>query len=355
MKLANILFQGRKEMNIPFRKLSAEIGIDAGLLNKFEKGERLPTKIQLEKLAEILRIDKKEATSAWLSDKIYQLVSGEEYALESLQIVEEQIVREEEEKYNSIQEIPENLQTALSTCDELHAKWHSLKPLNRTQVFKMEEYFRLNYTYESNRIEGNTLTLQETHLIVNEGLTIGGKSMREHLEVVNHAEAIEYISDISKNKIEFSERVLKQIHYLVLKGIDKKNAGVYRTSGVMISGSAYTPPESFLLNELMEEVFVFYKEMRKVLHPVVLAAEMHERIVRIHPFIDGNGRTTRLIMNLILMQNGFPIANIKGDLDNRLKYYQTLEKAPTDKRESFIAFISENVAQALKDYIQLSQ
>ena len=107
MKLANILFQGRKEMNIPFRKLSTEIGIDAGLLNKFEKGERLPTKIQLGKLVEILGLNKKAATSAWLSDKIYQLIAGEEYALESLQLVEEAIVREEEAKYNSIQQIPE--------------------------------------------------------------------------------------------------------------------------------------------------------------------------------------------------------------------------------------------------------
>lgn len=355
MKLAEILIIGRKEHKLPFRKLAAETGVDAALLNKFEKRERIPTKIQLEKLVAVLELDQKAAFSAWLSDKIYQLIEGEEFVLESLQAVEAQIVMETEAKYHSLQQIPENLQEALSVCDELQNRWHSLKPLNRTQISKMEEYFRLNYTYESNRIEGNTLTLQETHLIVNEGLTIGGKSMREHLEVVNHAEAIEYIVDVSKNKVELNERVLKQIHYLVLKGIDKKNAGVYRTSGVMISGSAYTPPESFLLNELMEEVFVYYQQARKVLHPVVLAAEMHERIVRIHPFIDGNGRTTRLIMNLILMQNGFPIANIKGDLENRLKYYQTLENAPADNRESFVAFISENVTQALKAYIKLSE
>ena len=164
MKLANILFDGRKQINIPFRKLSTQTGVDAGLLNKFEKGERLPTKIQLQKLVEVLFLDQKEAFSAWLSDKIYQLVAGEDYALESLQLVEDTIVREEEAKYNSIQQIPVNLQAALSTCDELHAQWHSLKPLNRTQIFKMEEYFRLNYTYESNRIEGNTLTLPKTTL-----------------------------------------------------------------------------------------------------------------------------------------------------------------------------------------------
>jgi Fic family protein len=105
----------------------------------------------------------------------------------------------------------------------------------------------------------------------------------------------------------------------------------------------------------MEEVFEYYEANRKILHPVILAAEMHERIVRIHPFVDGNGRTTRLVMNLILMQNGYPIANIKGDTSNRLKYYSALENAPIDARNSFREFIAEAAIQSLKEHLELSK
>lgn len=355
MELSVLLKEGRIKKEWSLRKLGAETSIDPSLLNKFEKGERIPTKPQINRLLEILELDKKETLTLWLGEKIYRIVEHEEFYAESMMFADHKISYGLSTAEKLQNQLPERLQTLLSDCDVQRDEWNQLKPLNGIQLQKMNEYFRLNYTYESNRIEGNTLTLQETHLVINEGLTIGGKSMREHLEVVNHSEAIEYISEIVQNKVDFTERVIKQIHYLILKGIDRENAGVYRSIGVRISGSSHLPPEPFLLNRMMEEVFEYYQKNKNLLHPIILAAEMHEQIVRIHPFIDGNGRTTRLIMNLILLQNGFPIANIKGDLTSRLAYYKALENAPSDQKASFYELVAETVKTALNEHIELSR
>ena len=355
MELSFYLKEGRISKEWSLRKLSAETSIDSSLLNKFEKGDRIPTKPQINQLLEILELDKKQTLTLWLGEKIYRIIEHEEFYAESMMVADNKISYGLSKAEKLQNELPENIQSLLIACDSLKEEWIKLKPLKGTQLQKMNEYFRLNYTYESNRIEGNTLTLQETHLVINEGLTIGGKSMREHLEVVNHSEAIEYISEIVQNKVDFTERILKQIHYLILKGIDRENAGVYRSIGVRISGSSHLPPEPFLLNRMMEEVFEYYQKNKNLLHPIILAAEMHEQIVRIHPFIDGNGRTTRLIMNLILIQHGFPIANIKGDLNSRLAYYQALENAPKEDKASFYELVAQTVRVALNEHIELSK
>ncbi|MEI6427204.1 MAG: Fic family protein [Pseudanabaena sp. ELA607] len=216
----------------------------------------------------------------------------------------------------------------------------------------IKEALRVEFLYESNRIEGNTLTLRETQLVINEGMTISGKSMREHLEAINHKEAILFIEDLVTQKMDLSEYVLKQIHGIVLYGIDRENAGVYRKLPVAIAGSKHLPPQPYLLQDLMGDYFQFYELNKIDLHPVVLAAEMHERLVSIHPFIDGNGRTSRLIMNLILLQHGFPLAIIGGDYESRMAYYDALEKVQTeDDKQSFILLIAEKVLLALERYI----
>ncbi len=218
----------------------------------------------------------------------------------------------------------------------------------------IQEALQLEFLYESNRIEGNTLTLRETQLVINEGMTISGKSMREHLEAINHKEAILLIEDLVCQKIDLSAYVLKQIHGIVLYGIDRKNAGVYRKLPVAIAGSKHLPPQPYLLQDLMEDYFRFYDEHKNKLHPVVLAAEIHERLVTIHPFIDGNGRTSRLIMNMILLQNGFPLAIIGGDYEGRMAYYDALEKVQTENnKEAFILLIAEKVLLALERYIDI--
>ena len=226
----------------------------------------------------------------------------------------------------------------------------------RTQLDNktIREALEIEFLYQSNRIEGNTLTLRETQLVVNEGITISGKSVREHLEAINHKEAILFIDDIVQNKIPLTEYVLKQIHALVLHSIDRDNAGVYRKLPVLISGSQHIPPQPYMLHSLMEDYLIFYTAHKNILHPVILSAEMHERLVTIHPFLDGNGRTSRLIMNLILLQHGFPLAIIGGDYDSRMAYYNALERVQTHNDKSkFIELIANYVKISLERYIKI--
>lgn len=230
-----------------------------------------------------------------------------------------------------------------------------LNHLRQTHSDKVAKAFDIEYTYESNKIEGNTLTLQETALVIEKGLTIGGKSLNEHLEAINHQHAIEYIKELASEKQTISKRDLLQIHQLILQGIDNPNAGKYRNVQVLISGAKHIPPQPYLVPKEMESLFIWYNENKDHLHPVELSAEMHERLVTIHPFIDGNGRTSRLLMNLILLQNGFPIAILKGDTDSRLKYYSALETAQTqNNKQPFINLISDNVRETMERIVKVS-
>lgn len=239
----------------------------------------------------------------------------------------------------------------LKKCDTLKSRLSELRPLPPEALKKIEEAFAIEYTYESNRIEGNTLTLQETELVVNEGVTISGKSMREHLEAINHAEAIDYIKEFAQNGIEISEHTIKEIHALVLHGIDRENAGRYRTVPVMISGSSHIPPQPYLLPERMQTFISTFRQMEAdCVHPVLIAAYLHEELVRTHPFIDGNGRTSRLLMNLYLLRNGYTLVNLKGSNEERVKYYTALEKSHTDNT-AFKTLVVEAEIASLERYL----
>ena len=242
----------------------------------------------------------------------------------------------------------------IKQIDKLKKKLEAIRPLPIEQIKNLEEYFRIQYTYDSNRIEGNTLTLQETALVINHGITISGKSVNEHLEAINHSEAVELILDLVQNKIHLTEYILKQLHGLILRGINKYDAGKYRNVNVMISGSTHKPPEPFMLDKLMEEYFLFYEANKNTMHPVLLAAEMHERLVTIHPFVDGNGRTSRLIMNLILMQHGFPITHINGDKQNRFSYYKSLESVRVNNdKNAFYDFVANATLSSLTEFLSI--
>ena len=245
------------------------------------------------------------------------------------------------------------MKTKYTDLDQLKDKLNHLRQNHSDKVAKA---FEIEYTYESNKIEGNTLTLQETAIVIEKGLTIGGKSLNEHLEVINHQNAIEFIKDLATQNQPITERDLLQIHSLILQGIDNPNAGKYRNVQVLISGAKHIPPQPFLVPKQMEDLFIWYNENKNHLHPVELSAEMHERLVTIHPFIDGNGRTSRLLMNLILLQNSFPIAILKGDADNRLRYYGALETAQTENyKQPFIDLITENVKETMERIIKVSE
>ena len=179
--------------------------------------------------------------------------------------------------------------------------------------------------------------------------------MREHLEAINHAEAISYIKDIAKQDIEISERTIKEIHALILHGIDRENAGRYRTVPVMISGSTHMPPQPYLIEKQMEDFILRFKQMEiEKVHPVLIAAYLHDELVRIHPFIDGNGRTSRLLMNLYLLRHGYVIITLKGSNDAKVNYYKALEKSHTEQLpEDFQKLVVEAEIAALQQYLSI--
>lgn len=233
--------------------------------------------------------------------------------------------------------------------DKLKSELDALRPLPAYTIKSLHEQLVLNWTYNSNAIEGNTLTLKETKVVL-EGITIGGKSMIEHFEAINHKEAIHYVEDIVNKKEQFSERLIRNIHNLVLKKIDDKNAGVYRNQNVVISGAEHTPPEHFKVQDEMQFLVDKYKKYN--LHPIEMAARLHIDFVKIHPFIDGNGRTARLLMNFELMRSGYLPVVIKAK--DRLAYYEALDTAYTKGDYSFFIEITANAeVEILNNYLKL--
>ena len=225
----------------------------------------------------------------------------------------------------------------------------SHRPLSTSIVRKLNEQFSIEWTYNSNAIEGNTLSLQETEIVIHRGITIGGKTVNEHLEAINHNEGISLIEKIIHNKQELSEDTIKDIHRVILKGIDDLEAGCYRRTNVRIVGARMIPPQAIKLNKLMSDLLIWYYENLNVLPIPELAAQFHYRFVCIHPFIDGNGRVARLLMNLILMRNGFPPTVIlKVD---RKKYYRVLNEGNLGNLDPFIDFVGRAIERSLIIYL----
>jgi Fic family protein len=224
------------------------------------------------------------------------------------------------------------------------------RPLPKYTVKSLREKLLLEWTYNTNAIEGNTLTINETKVVL-EGITVGGKTLREHLEVLNHRDAITYVEEIVQKSEPLSEWQIKNLHRLVLKGIDDEYAGVYRDQQVFISGAKHIPPTPIRIREEMEQLMEWYeKSETKKLHPVARGAMLHAIFVGIHPFIDGNGRTSRLLLNLELMKDGFPPIVIK--VENRIAYYDALDKAHTQKEyDEFIKLVSNEVEDSLNLYL----
>ena len=346
--MKTLLKNAREQKGLKTREVAQLLGIDQALISKFENGSRKPTKDQVIKLASLLEIDFETLMVAWLKEKILYEIGQDEFALKAMNMVREEM----ENSYVAIKKsISKNLLSILTEIDALKAK---LDQFRQFDSYRIAQALELEYTFESNRIEGNTMTLRETDLVINEGLTISGKSMREHLEVINHQEAIAYIKHLIDKNTTLNEREVLSVHNLILRGINPEDAGRYRRVQVMIKGSSYMPPQPFMVSKEMEDFFIWYETNKNNLHPIILSAELHERLVTIHPFIDGNGRTSRLIMNLILLQNGYVIANIKGDYDSRMQYYNALETAQTkNNKDDFLLFIAQIEKESLERYLEI--
>ncbi len=232
--------------------------------------------------------------------------------------------------------------------DRLKARLDAKRPLDPAITRNLHEDLVVRWTYHSNAIEGNTLTLQETKVAL-EGITIGGKTLREHLEAINHREAILHLEALVTAPEPFSEWQIKSLHHLILRGIDDANAGRYRSVNVRISAAEHLPPDALKVPELMEAFLEWYHGEAGSLHPVERAARVHADFVKIHPFVDGNGRTSRLLMNLELLKSGYPATVLP--VGERLAYYLALDEAHVrGNYEPFLELIARCVTESFSPY-----
>lgn len=237
----------------------------------------------------------------------------------------------------------------LALLEEKKLRLDSFRPFPAGLEANQREWFKIELTYTSNAIEGNTLSRAETALIVEKGLTVEGKTLSEHLEAVNHASAFDWIMQIvGAKKRDITENIILDLHQLILKKIDDANAGRYRAIPVRIAGSTVVMPNAMKVPELMDEFISWLHNNHR--HPVVVAADAHFKLVSIHPFVDGNGRTARLLMNLILMQAGYPPAIVRKE-DRRL-YINSIEKAQLGGPLSdYYSLIYRSVDRSLDIYL----
>lgn len=238
-------------------------------------------------------------------------------------------------------------ESLLDMIDRKKKELDTKRPLTEGEVARLTEEFIVEYTYNSNAIEGNTLTLRETDMVLR-GLTIDKKPLKDHLEAVGHKEAFEFVSELVKDNIQMSERIIKQIHYLVLA--DKKDdRGVYRRVPVRIMGAQNEPVQPYLIQPKMEQLMVDFAESTE--HVVTKLARFHIEFESIHPFIDGNGRTGRLLVNLELMKAGFPPIDIK--FTDRILYYTAFDEYHVNHNLSameklFARYVNERLNMYLK-------
>ena len=241
---------------------------------------------------------------------------------------------------------------ALEQIDKKKKILDTRRPLDSAHLKNIENWFKVELTYSSNALEGNTLTKSETAIVIEKGMTVRGKSMVEHLEAKNLAYALDFIKDLAQNKTSFTLIDIKNLHALILKNIDDKHAGVWRKVSVRVAGSdvVFPSPEKLIDEaELFEKWLLHSNE-----HPVKKAADAHFKFVSIHPFIDGNGRTARLIMNLILIQHGYPPAII--DPTERADYIDALEKGQKKGTLTpFYTLIYKAVDKSLDIYLEMTQ
>ena len=229
---------------------------------------------------------------------------------------------------------------------------NSLRPLSSSAVKKLQKQFEIDMTYNSNGIEGNSLTLKETFLVINEGITVKGKPLKDHLETKNHYEAVEYLFGLveNNNRQTISQQLIRNLHQIITKETEEEWAGKYRNSNVIIGGAEHKPPEAIDIPYKMSKLIEWWRKNQNKISVIELSALIHHKLVHIHPFFDGNGRTARLIMNLILIQSGYPLVIVlKND---RKKYYRVLTEADKGNLSPFVRFIAQAVERSLDIYLK---
>ncbi|WP_413998460.1 Fic family protein [Flavobacterium sp. W1B] len=346
--MKTLLKNAREQKGLKTREVAQILGIDQALISKFETGTRKPTREQVVKIATLLEIDLESLMITWLKEKIIHEIGNDEFALQALKVAEEEI---KSNRDSSAKKVSSILQKFLDEIAIFKAKLNSFRPAENNSI---NQILDLEYTHSSNWIEGNTLTLAQTDLVVNEGQTIAGKSMREHLEAINHQEAIVFIKTMIQKNAILGEKELISLHGIILRGIIPKEAGQYRNVSITIKDNSFNPSEPTTIPKEIEALFNWYELNKNNIHPIILAATIKERLLTIHPFINGNGKVSRLIMNLILLQHGYPIANINAIEEKRMQYYQTLKASLTkENKEDFILFIAQTEKESIQRCLEV--
>jgi Fic family protein len=243
----------------------------------------------------------------------------------------------------------EKLQPTYNRLYEKKALLSEARPLPQIALRKIQEALSIEWTYNSNSIEGNTLTLQETQLVLQEGITIKGKSLREHFEAKNHELALNHFYTLIKPNYQLNASDILDLHRYVLRSIEEDYAGRLRTSGLRISGANFIPPNALKVSGLLDELIQFVVNNPLQLNDIELATVFHHKFVWIHPFFDGNGRTVRLVMNLLLLKVGFTPAIILST--DRKKYYAALNSANNGNYFKLNMLMAQALERTMNIYI----
>lgn len=245
------------------------------------------------------------------------------------------------------------LQELLQKADSYKEKISSARPLAKEELKSLDDYFRVGFTYTSNALEGNTLTISETKIILEDGITVGGRPLKDCYEAVGHGAAYDFMLELARQQnMNITEDTIKKLHRLFYQKVDADQSGQYRAIQVYISGTDYIPPSPDEVPGLMKHLADQINSSQSTLHPIELAAMAHKRLVDIHPFVDGNGRTARLLMNLILVNAGYGVVSIppiwRNDYINALSTSRRL-----NNMEPFSKLIAECVIETERDYCRL--
>lgn len=331
--MKSLLKNAREQKGLKTREVAQILGIDQALISKFESGTRKPTREQISKLSQLLEIDYETLMIAWLKEKILYEIGDDEFALKALILVEQEIQNNKTIVNSAI------LSSIQNILDEIEVLKKQIQSFQHFDLHRISKILELEFISESNRLNGNSLTFQETKSVINEGVTISGKSMHEHLEAINLQETIAYIKDLNQKKNSLTEKEFLTIHTIILRGIKPENLGKYRNDPAIIRE--------------MNLFFNWYESNKNALHPILLASEAHLKIITISPFENGNTQIANLLMNWILLQNGYVFATMQGNKEGINEYLSVLQESQNKNDKSFftnyiLKIEKENLLRAIE-------
>ena len=350
-QIASLFKAQRIAKKLKLAEAAAILNLDNAILSKIERGERLATRKQLKDFILFYALDEKNATIHWLSEKILYELADEQYALEALYAAEESL-KANTDSAQKPEEDTKEWQAYIEKIDHLKAKCISKKTIENDVWQTIHQQQKIQNTFESNRMAGYDFSLEETQQIIENGMTISGKSMQAHMAVMNHFDALEFLENAVNNNVAFTDQFLKEIHYTLLKGINRNEAGHYRKLSKDKIARFVKPPEPNVIAKKIEEIVTEYNQSKMHLHPILLAANVHEKLFAIQAFSEANGRVARLVMNFILLQNNYEIIAIKSDYTAKKEYHTALEIAQNRQvYKGLHVLISQYVAESLKHFI----